>query len=273
MQSLFQYFEGTRQKTHFEKRTLSARLRSLLHEFNEHTSWSKISEGPLIVIADGLIEFFKGEKYTIYFILIRSATGSQAVILPPFLKIGGENSWHEAFATIPQEISSRIMALACDGNRGLISLAEKYHWILQRCHFHLLARIAHNASFGPLNKTKGLGLRIKNLVKVVLYHRDSYAILLALEALKNIQQTISSPHFKSVISGFLKNYHDYRSYLQYPEYFLPTTSNSAEYLIGRIRDLQYRARGFRTPESLFSWIMGYCKFKKSVTCRGKIQPN
>jgi len=234
-----------------------------------------VPEGPLIVIADGLIEFFKEKNYTVYIILVRSISDSKAFILPPYMREGGEVvlGWREAFEQIPDDVFNRIEALACDGHGGLIRLAKSNQWILQRCHFHLLSRIAHCASFGSLNKNGGMGLRIRRLVEVVLYQKDSKGILLALEALKKIKITISSPSFKTVISGFLQHYEDFRAYLNYPQYFLPTTSNSAEFLNARIRDLQYRARGFRTPQSLFTWITGLCKYRKSVTCRGKNQPN
>lgn len=275
MDLLYRYFEGKQDSSRLEKNVRSARLRSLLKKFNEETSWPESPKGPLIVIADGLIEFFKGEKYTVYFILVRSIGSSKAFILPPYFRAGGEvvAGWQEAFAQVPDEIFDRICALVCDGHGGLIYLAKAMHWLLQRCHFHLLAGIAHCASFGPLNKTRGLGLRIKNLVEMVLYHKNLEDVNVALEALLEMKKNITSRNLKTVISGFLRHHEDFRTYLNFPEHFLPTTSNSAEFLNARVRDLQYRAKGFRTPQSLFAWITGLCKYKKSVTCRGKNQPN
>lgn len=275
MKSLFQYFEGHLKSSRIEKRTLSARLRLLLKKFNTETPWSKIPEGPLIVIADGLIQFFKGKKYTVYFLLFRSIEGQKAFIFPPYMRAGGEIvlGWEEAFSLIPDEIFHRIEALVCDGHGGLVRLARKHQWILQRCHFHLLARIAHNVSFGPLGKTRDFGIRIRRLVQIVLYQENISAVFLALEALEKIYKTITSRNFKTVISGFLNHYSDFRAYLKFPKYFLPITSNSAEFLNAQIRRLQYRARGFRTPQSLFSWIQGFCKYQKFITCRGKNQPN
>lgn len=275
VKTLFNYFDGHLKPSRLEKRTVSARLRILLREYNNETPWPKVPEGRLIAVADGLIEFFKEKNYTIYIILVRSIDGSKAFILPPYMREGGEVvlGWHEAFEQVPNDVFVRIEALVCDGHGGLIRLAKTNQWILQRCHFHLLARIGHYASFGSLNKTKGMGLRVKGLVEVVLYQKDSEGVLLALEALKKIKMTMTSRSFKTVISGFVRHYQDYRAYMDHPQYFLPTTSNSAEYLNARIRDLQYRARGFRTPQSLFAWITGLCKHRKSVTCRGKNQPN
>lgn len=274
LETLLQYFKGA-SKTNLQKRTFSARLRIVLKKFNEETPWPEVPDGPLIVIADGLLQPFQGEMYTLYVILVRSISGNQAIILPPYLRSGGEVAlgWREAFAQLPSGILSRVEALVCDGHGGLVYLAKDHLWLLQRCHFHLLARIAHNASLGPLNKNKGLGKKVKNLVGVILYDINEFSVILALEALKKLKQNISSRNFKTVISGFIKHHQDYRTYLENPTYFLPTTSNSAESLNAQIRDLQYRAKGFRTPNSFFAWITAFCKYKKSITCRGKIQPN
>lgn len=274
-ETLFQYFERRLRNTRLQKRTFSARLRLVLEKYNAKTQWPKLPEGPLIIVADGLIEYFGGKKYAVYFILVRSISDSRAFIFAPYMRMGGEVvlGWQEAFSRLPKEVFDRICALVCDGHGGLVYLAKAHQWKLQRCHFHLLYRISHCASFGSLNKTNGLGMRIKNLVQIVLYQNNPEAISLALVALQGIKQGIASRSFKTVISGFLKHYEDYRTYINYPQYFLPTTSNSAEFLNAQIRDIQYRARGFRTPKSLFAWIIGFCKYRKFVTCRGKIQPN
>lgn len=272
---LFRHFEKRQKNTKLHKRILSARLRLILEKFNLETPWPTIPDGPLIVIADGLIEYFGNKKHAVYFILIRSISDTKAYIFPPYMRAEGEVvlGWKEAFAKLPNEVLGRICALVCDGHTGLVYLAKAHGWRLQRCHFHLIYNIAHCASFGYLNQTDNIGLRIKNLVQVVLYHKNPEAIALALGALQKIKDGITSRVFKTVISGFLKHYEDYRTYLNYPQYFLPTTSNSAEFLNSQIRDLQYRARGFRTQKSFFSWVIGFCKYRKFVTCRSKNQPN
>lgn len=272
--TLFQYFEGKLIRSKLEHRTLSARLRNILKKFNDRTPWPMIPEGPLIVIADGLIEFIEKKIHCVYFVLVRSIFSSQAIILPPYIQSEKETcaGWQKTFASIPNNVLNRIQFLLCDGHGGLTSLAKTYGWELQRCQFHLLASIAHSASCGPLGKNRKIALKIKKLVEIILYQRNTI-FLSAIEKLKIFQRKIKTPNLKTVISGFLKHYEDYRTYLRFPNCHLPTTSNSAEFLIGEIRRLQYRARGFRTPKALFSWIVGFCKYRKSVTCRGKIQPN
>lgn len=247
----------------------------MLTQFNEKGPWEVIPGGPLIAIADAMIEYIDKRPYTIYFILVRSIHGSQAFILPPLMLPGGElvSGWGQSFRGIPAEVFARIVALVCDGHQGLVCGSKRLGWLLQRCHFHLLARIAHNVSFGPSGKNRSLGIRIQKLVHVVLYNKEISLVHEALDEIKVIKKTITSRNFKTVLSGFLKHYDDYRTYLELPQFQLPSTSNTAEHLVGLVRDLQYRAHGFRTPDSLFAWVSGFCKYHKSVTCRPKIQPN
>lgn len=274
-ETLVKYFKGNLKNKNLEKRTLSARLRSLLYKFNQNTPWPSVPDGNLVAVADGLIQYFGKEKYTIYFILVRSTSGSKAFILPPYLRKEGEISpgWREAFAQIPSEVFVRIKALACDGHTGLINLAKANGWVLQRCHYHLLARVAHCSSTGFLGQNSPLGRRVRNLMEVVLYNEDHAAVFLAIGALERVKLEISSNTFRGVVSGFIKNHEDYRSYLNFPQYRLPATSNTAESLNSLIRELQYRARGFKTPHSFFAWIVGFCKHRKFINCHPRIQPN
>lgn len=271
---LLRYFHGDLTRTSLNRHTRAARLRKMLRIFNEKTPWHPVPDGPLIVIADGLVEYFNGKKYTLYLILLRSVSGNQAVISSPYLKVGTESGcgWDEALIQLPKAVHARIIALVCDGHTGLISVAQSFDWVVQRCHFHLLARIEHCMSFGPRGKNIRLASRLRKLAQYVLY-RDDREALDALSQLATIKPTITSPAFRTVISGLLKHYRDYRRYLEFPLYRLPTTSNSAEHLVGLIRDLQYRARGFRTPKSFLAWATGFCKHQKTITCRPKIQPN
>lgn len=271
---LLRYFHGDLPWTSLDRHTRAARLRKILYVFNEKTPWHPVPDGPLIAIADGLVEYFNGKKYTLYLILLRSVSSHQAVILPPYLKIGTESGfgWYEALIKLPKKVHERIIALVCDGHTGLISVGQRFSWLVQRCHFHLLSRIEHCMSFGPRGKNIKLAIKLKKLTQCVLYRND-HEVIDALNQLAAIKPTITSSAFRTVISGLLKHYRDYRRYLEFPLYCLPTTSNSAEHLVGLIRDLQYRAKGFRTSTSFMAWATGLCKHKKTITCRPKIQPN
>jgi len=247
------------------------------NKFNETTPWPELPSGDLIAIADALVEYIDGVRTTIYLILIRSINSNKAVIMPCFVAVNrGEDfwGWDSAFNQIQAKDRNRIKALVCDGRSAFGTISKKYNWILQRCHFHLLARLKHNRSISRFSRTSEQGKYIQSLAQIILNSKNEKSVKDALIKLKEIKSNITSLVFKTVISGFIKNYSDYRSYLNYPKYNLPTTSNSAEHLVGLIRDLQYRARGFNSVKSLKLWIECLLKFTKFVTCNGKISiPN
>lgn len=268
---LFQYFAG---KYIPSTPTERARLRIALKKYNDTVSWSDIPDDPLIAVADGMIEYIDKEVHTIYFILLRPLNGIKAIIIEPFCLPGQEtpDGWKQAFAHLVPRVREQIVAIVCDGHRAFAGLSDQYGWIVQRCHFHLFARIGHNASFRSATTRTGLlGRIILRLARIVTTTRDPNALQEALKELEFHKCTVRSRTFKTVLSGFLHNYEDYRTYLDYPLLYLPTTSNSAEHLIGCLRRMQYKARGFSSLPALLAWIKGWCKHQKTITCRGKNQ--
>ena len=83
----------------------------------------------------------------------------------------------------------------------------------------------------------------------------------------------TSPEIRKVLSGFVSQYLDYRSYLKYPDLHLPTTNNTAESLASMIADLKRRMRGFPTFRSFERWIVALLKYKKTIACNGFHQQN
>lgn len=281
---LFQYLKNENgslrqqaRKKHLTPAGFQKQILKILQNFNKHTPWPKIPNGKLILIADAMIEYIKGKPHVFYFMLLRSLHQNKAVIRPFVVTCGsgeGFAGWYSAIKFIPHEIHKKIKVLVCDGVQALTTISREQGWILQRCQFHLQARIAHYCSTRRFGKRPKLGKRIQKLVRIVLVSHNAIQLRKALSEIDIIRKKVKARSFRTVLSGFLKHYEDYRSYLRYPEYHIPTTSNSVEFLIGQIRDLQYRARGFRTLRSLSSWIEAYCKFTKKITCNGKISlPN
>lgn len=256
--------------------TQQARLRVLLRQYIQSTPWPKVPQGKLIVIADGMWEYHAGQLHTFYFILLRSICSSTAVITPVFLAPGSERTtdgWEKAFQQLPPGVRRRIVAVVCDGAQGLINFARLQGWAVQRCQFHLKARLAHCVSPGPRNRNPALGQRIQQLVQIILTHPSEVLVNTKLQELQILSNYTSLKGLHQVVSGFVKHQADYRTYLRYPDWHLPITSNSAECLIGQIRDLQYRAHGFRSIASLKLWIEAWCKYHKTITCRGHYPPN
>lgn len=254
-----------------------ARVRQNLKKFIAKTPWPRIPAGPLLAVADALMQTSQDKQWTVCFILLRSVCGSQAIITPPFVRQGGETTcdlWQQAFDQLSEEVRRRIVALICDGARGLVAQAKRRGWILQRCHFHLRYRIANYLRTGPLARNRALGLQIKSLINTIMLDTQEEKAYQAVQALRRLLPSIQSKRLKQYLSGFTKYYRHYRSYLYHPELNLPITSNSAESLNSLVRDLQKRARGFWGIKSFTNWVIAICKHRKVITCNGrKYQPN
>jgi len=256
---------------------LSAQMAQALKQFNKITPWPTIPAGKLILVADAMIEYIDGIPHTFYFLLLRPIRQKKAVICPFSVRIKegeGFYGWHAALQQLSPEVRKRICVLVCDGVQSLIRIGKDHGWLVQRCQFHLQARISHCCSPRRFGKRPRYARKMQKFVSIILKNRKQKPIQKALNEIGKMKEQITSRAFKTVLSGFLKNHEDYRTYLYYPQYYIPTTSNSAEFLIGRIRDLQYRARGFKSLKSLSLWIEAYCKYTQIITCNGKFSaPN
>lgn len=224
--------------------------------------------GPLIAIADAIVKYLQGAWHTWYFIVVRRPEEHDSVILPPCHRQGTETvaGWSEAFARIDASVLSRIHALVCDGHRGLVYEAKRRSWILQRCHFHLIARLQGRRSKWKMSRNREEGERIYTLVQEVLTTRDTSRIMPALTALEEISWTSSSPEIRKVLAGFINYYEDFRTYLAHPALRLPTTNNTVEALISLVEEISSRARGFRRIATFHEWIICTIKTRKKIRC-------
>lgn len=249
------------------------RIQKMLKRFVSRETWPAVPKDHLVVVADALIQMINGQTWTVYFILLRPIHSSLAVIFPPYFRLGKEtcrDGWREAFERVAEGIRGRILALICDGASGLVGQAKRRGWIIQRCHFHIKHKLANYIRTGPLSRNREVGLRVNALVNTVLLSENVEKVQDAIRVLRyEIFPDIKSHGLRKYLRGFLKNYQDFRSYLSHPELNLPNTSNSAESLVGLVRDIQRRARGFRTLESFQDWIIAICKNKKTIVCNGK----
>ena len=258
---------GLAQRKHQSRRCLELRLRRSRDFFLAHTPWPMIPEtGPLIVIADAIVFQHQGRWYTSHLFLVRSPDDLEAVILPPVILAGTETStsWAIAFATIPAEVLTRIKALVCDGHRGLVYFAARQHWIIQRCHFHLLAAVSGRRSRFGRSRHREEGQRIYELVKRVLLTTDETQVPTLLNQIDDEALSTSSPELRRYLRGFVNAWEDFRSYQYHPELHLPTTNNTAESLAGCLRELLHRARGFSSLGAIEKWFAAFVKYKKTI---------
>lgn len=225
---------------------------------------------PVIVIADAFLQYIEHAWHTWYCILVRPIASEDAVILEPFCRKGTEVvlGWHEAFARIPDNLVSRVKVLVCDGHTGLILEAKRHHWHIQRCQFHLIARLQQCRSRFARGFHQEEGRRIFQSITTALTTWSSSSLARSLKRIAIISKHTGSREIRRMLSGFLTNHEDYRTCLRYPEWHLPATSNTAEALIGLIRDLCRRARGFRTVRTMHRWIEALVKTRKTIKCRG-----
>lgn len=257
--------------------TFRARMRRSLDRYITQTPWPSVPDGPLIVIADAQAIRIKWSSWTVFYILVRSVQGTEAVILPPYVRAGTETTsggWEAAFAQVPETVKNRIHALVCDGRRVFKSITQVHGWYIQRCHFHLLAAIQGRRSKGGAGRHEREGKLLYALATTALITCTEEELHCALKKLTQLQYITTSNQLRLIIAGFIRHYGEYRTYLEYPELHLPRTSNTAECLIGLIRKMQRRAHGFGSIESLEKWIIAFCKDRKTIACKGHdYQPN
>lgn len=241
---------------------------------NQKPLWTKAlnNTGQLIAITDAIWYHVGNEFYTIYTILLRPIDRHEAVICPPVVICGREDlqGWSTAVDTLPEHLKTRILALVCDGASSLMALARHRNWIVQRCHFHLIAAVQNYLTTGPRSIHQSYALYVMRVVQHLLRTNNPQTIKRLCRKLIRIHDASHSRGLRRVLRGLITDYNDYHPYLNYPMLNLPTTSNAAESWIQCIRDLMYRCRGFRSYNSLVQRITALALYKKRICCHGKL---
>src|SRR3989338_11658116 len=223
--------------------------------------------GRLIAVADGIWHRIGKGKITVYMILLRPVHSDRAVICPPVFLPGWEdkNGWEEAFASLPDAVSSRICSLVCDGHIALVALGRRRQWHIQRCHFHLIANL--NMYLGARKHTTAKTILF--LVQQLITTANPIVSREICAKLRHIRITLKSRGVRRVLGGLETHYKDFQTYARYPYLSLPSTTNAAESCISGARDLMRRCRGFRSWNAMHAWLTGYTIWKRSIQCNGK----
>lgn len=261
---------AARQRAQSEDK-LQRSLKRSVEYFIAHTPWPDIPlTTPLIAVADAVILHVEKRIYTFYLVLLRSVDGNRAIITKPYIQEGKESwlGWQRAFNMLPPEVHRLIVALVCDGHKGLYSVARRNKWKIQLCIFHILAKIQGRRSRWAYSRHREEGTRLYQLLKKALTSISQQNVSDALIELEELRIQTRSPQLKGYLSGFIKRHRLYRTYLIHPELHLPRTSNSTESLIRMIRKLLSRTHGFRTKDSLIHWIEVLLKSKQTMACNG-----
>jgi hypothetical protein len=255
-------------KKHLSKSALSARLSKAMRSCLERPTEALSTDDSVILVIDALWFQFKNIRWTLYLGAIRDIDSNQAEILEPKLVYGRECylGWKSFIDGLPDNIKTRIKAVVADGFRGIDRIARLQNWILQRCHFHLIAQLQVNR--GRWKKMPDTPLReeiYQAVVKLLVAKENKQILERHLQSL--IKKYNCPRRLKMIASEFLRHLHQFRSYMIYPELKLPATANSIESLNKIIRS---RCKHISTPESLMLRIKTLIKMKRTITCNPKI---
>lgn len=255
-------------KKHLAKSTLSARLSKAMLSCLERTTEALPADGSAIIVIDALWFQFKHIRWTLYLGAIRNVGGNQAEIIEPKLVCGRECylDWKSFIDGLPDNVKPRVKAVVADGFRGIDRITRLQNWILQRCHFHLIAQLQVNR--GRWKKMLDTPMReeiYQTVVKLLVAREGKQSLEQHLKLL--VKKPNCPRRLKMISSEFLRHLHQFRSYMIYPELKLPATTNSIESLNKMIRS---RCKHISTPESLMLRVKTLIKMKRTITCNPKI---
>lgn len=228
---------------------------------------------PLVVVVDALWHHLEQQAWTTYLVLVKPITQDRAFILKPVISQGHEclSGWQETLGSIPPLIRGLIQGVVCDGGGPLNQALRAYPWITQRCHFHLLSQLQNYATTGSRSTDPAFSRYLMRQTHLVLRTTTSAELNRGLANLRVAQAQTTSRGIRRVLRGLFRDLVEFRAYLQHPELNLPTTTNAAESTVQMVRDLLYRARGFRTATSYGRWITARLYLQKYIICRGNLQ--
>lgn len=230
--------------------------------------------GDLILICDALWHTVDGVPWTTYLLGLRSVSGEDLFFLRPILKPDHESQerWREVIGAIPERTRRRIRAMVADSFSGVEAIVEERGWVLQRCQFHLLGKLATLCG----NRKRRIAWwegrqRTQALIRQVLSDTDEGRVGERRGELVDLSNDPSCPvRIRRLIRFTIRWLHEYRACFHHPHLRLPATTNALENMNGRIRQLLNRHRGLCTPASLEWWIVAYVWFHPRMKCRPKI---
>ncbi len=245
------------------------RLQKSRDLFLRTTDWPTLPEdGPLILVADAKRKKVRGKMTTVYIILVRTVSSRTAFVHCPHIETGNETvaGWDRAFDTLPASVKNRVLALVCDGHRGLVYSAKWRKWKIQRCNFHLLKSLTVRRSARSTRGHSMVGKKILSLAQIILATKNEKLLARSISEIEAIGWEATSGSLRAIISGFLNHLDEYRAYLLFPELRLPRTSNSGESFISGLQKVFSQAHGFSTKKSFVLWTECYVKWRKKIAC-------
>jgi hypothetical protein len=272
------YLKGLpRQRPDRSVQAISFQFRGMLRRLAAQPASMLPGRGPLTLISDGLWFRFGQKRWVLYLYAFKPCRENRAYFGEPLLWEGAESAsqWRQVIEQIPMAISKRICAWVVDNIAGIRILAAQKGWVLQLCHFHLIAALQNRR--GLLRKALMEGGRRESIYQLIRQLLELTPGPASQKVLRQLRTLLDDPlmpwRLRSIGREFIKRLPHFRAYQAYPEYHLPTTTSALESTGSLIRERLRRARNLRSPKSLQLWATAMLRLRKTIVCNGKNQPN
>lgn len=247
-------------------------LRALKLHFKLSKPNHPMGHGDLVLLVDGLWFRFKGRPWVIYLMAFKRPADDTATFIDPVLRPGTESreGWICALQTIPAGSRENIRAIVCDNFMGSMTIARVNGWILQYCHFHLLASLHSKLGLRRPSTVGAIETRREayELVRTALTTPDEHIRKAAEHRVRALGDSRLLPfRFSNILREFVRRLDNYRAYRNHPALRLPRTTGSMESMGRIIRDMLGRNRSLSTPETLQLWVTAYVRLRPKVACR------
>lgn len=227
----------------------------------------------LVLVVDGMWCRFRRLPWVLYNMAVKPIDMPTAFFLDPVLIPGRESgpNWEQALATIPPAIGGRIRAIVTDGFSGHKRAAGVRGWLVQRCHRHL-----EKALWGVHTKQKcrlrGGEVR-KEIYGAAMEIRSTPDRGRVAELYQSLRRLAAHPDISARIRGTVRrtlyNLASFRTYLDYPELHLPTTTNAVE---SRNSLLRRVLSCVNSPAAALLRARAYTRLHPTITCNGPENP-
>lgn len=265
--SVSQLFSG---RTNVKLAAYRYRFRQALARLVASPYAPKIPDGRLVLLADGVWFQFKRRHWVLYLTALKPCTHKNAIFLKPHLYSGTESStnWGKVFDAIPANVRFRICAVVGDNLRGMQALAARNNWLLQLCQFHMLLKLQVRRK-GIRRSLIGGSLReeLYDLILCAMRTTDGHKFQETIVRLKELSKgTCGTRRIKSTVNEFLERVDYYRTFLDYPNLMLPTTTNTMESMGCVLRNMFRISRAGSNPKSLLTWADAMVRVKGKLAC-------
>jgi len=246
------------------------RFQRTLHRWLAHSQPPAVPPGPLILLIDAVWCTFAQRDWTLYLIAFKPLGESRAYFIDPCVLPGREagRTWERVLHDVAPEVLTRVVAVVSDGFRGSHTLARRHQWLHQRCHFHLVAQLHERRGRHLRLVLTGTTRTLYDAIREVVA-TDSPRVLRRLQ--RQLRAAVARPEcprrVRLIVHGVLRHLAAFRTYQQYPQLGLPTTTNVVESMARRLRD---RIRTLRTPAALQRWAVAIIRLRPILKCNGQL---